>query len=528
MLLAAIQSIFCVLLFSLISKHVIFLSTKLFDHLRDLALSCGAVKLRADGLSETTGDQNRRKMQYFFHGRQVCRETWRDLYGIGKSRFHKILEAVIAGKLSCPVDTRYLSRGSQKTPSAKWGEVHSYLLEIYECQAETLPDDGDSDGCGEGSSADENTQTPILEITTDNASKQQSQQSGSVVNPVPVRAERFLPPGSMFDHWKQMMTLKPHLKCSFRLFWAVWCKDFFMLKFRKGFKHHCCTVCLKHKAIIRQLAHDLRSREKQRTLWQRHIDSQYEDRCFYWDLRTQSRLHRKPIVLIIDAADQAKFCWPRSKAFRAHQFDSMIRPRLHITGCIVHGYCDVLFVSHCDVHTGGSSTCEMASWVLTRLVSDGVSLRGRDLYFQMDNAASSNKNITLFTWMAMVAALTGLAKCTALFLRSGHSHEDIDQQHGQMSSWTSNRLGAAETVSDFIDGPDGLRQFLTSLQRPNETGRRVIFFDEMRHWKKYLESLGVSMKGHGGQRAPHVFEFSLEDSNIILRRDKSKNIHSKR
>eukprot|EP00438_Fugacium_kawagutii_P009201 Skav234293 [mRNA] locus=scaffold2271:187829:189208:+ [translate_table: standard] len=452
----------------------------------------------------------------------VCRETWCDLHGIGKDRFSRIFKAVLEGKLSAPIDARYLRRGSQKTPSAKWGEVHSHLLEIYECQAETLPDDADSDGCGGGSSADENAQTPMLEIVGEEASVQQSQQSGPVVNPAPVRAERFLPPSSMFDHWKQMIVLKPHLKCSFRLFWKCWCQDFSMLKIRKGFKHHCCTVCLKHKALIRQLAHDLVSRDKQRALWQRHIDSQYEDRCYYWDLRTQSRLLRRPIILICDAADQAKFCWPRNKAFRAHQFDSMVRPRLHIVGLIVHGYLDLLAVSHCDVHTGGSSTVELMSWVLTRLKSDGVSLKGRELYFQLDNAASSNKNITLFTWMACLSALTGLSKCVALFLRSGHSHEDIDQQHGQMASWTANRLGAAETVDDFINGPNGLREFLTCLSRPYERGRHVLFFDEMRNWKKYLQALGVGMKGHGGQRAPHVFDFSLEKSQVILRRGESK------
>ena len=69
------------------------------------------------------------------------------------------------GQLSAPTDTRYLKRGSQKNVSAKWGEVHGYLLELYECQAETFPDDADSDGCDDDLSYDENAATPVIHVT---------------------------------------------------------------------------------------------------------------------------------------------------------------------------------------------------------------------------------------------------------------------------------------------------------------------------------------------------------------------------
>lgn len=487
---------------------------KLFDHLRELAIACGALAPRQNANEQSEAAASRPPMAYYFNGRKVCREAWVSLHCIGKGRFQRIFEAVMKGQLSAPTDTRYLKRGSQKNVSAKWGEVHGYLLELYECQAETFPDDADSDGCDDELSYDENSATPVIHVTRPDGTAEVGKPSGGVVHPTPKREERYLPPTSMFDQWKQMIVTRPDLNCSFKLFWQVWCSDFHQIKIRKGFKHHCCTVCLKHKALIRQLAHDVKSREKQRFLWQRHINSQYDDRRHYWHLRGQSRLHKREVVIIIDAADQAKFCWPRSSAFRAHQFDQVVRPRLHINACIVHGYNDILAVSHCDVHTGGSSTVELVSFALTALVKQGVSLQDRELYLQMDNAPSSNKNVTVMVYLAVVAAWFGLSRTQALFLRSGHSHEDVDQQHGQMPSFTKNKLDKAETLDDFVVN---LTDFINNVQRPHEASRLVVVLDEMRNWKSYLSKVGLLLKGHGGQRAPHVLDFCLEKGDVILR-----------
>ena len=54
--------------------------------------------------------------------------------------------------------------------------------------------------------------------------------------------------------------------------------------------------------------------------------------------------------------DQAKFAWPRASFFHSHVFDKFIRPRLHITGCIAHGYF-VLIVNDADVKKSGSNAC---------------------------------------------------------------------------------------------------------------------------------------------------------------------------
>ena len=136
------------------------LAAELFDHLRDLAISCGALDPRANSLSTSEPQAERAPMQYYFNGRHVCRESWRELHGIGTPRFRRIQRAVLTGKFSVPVDMRFLKRGLNKAVSPKWGEVHGYILELYECLAEALPDDA-----GPGSddnSADENLETPII------------------------------------------------------------------------------------------------------------------------------------------------------------------------------------------------------------------------------------------------------------------------------------------------------------------------------------------------------------------------------
>ena len=62
---------------------------------------------------------------------------------------------------------------------------------------------------------------------------------------------------------------------------------------------------------------------------------------------------------------------------------------------------------------------------------------------------TSNKIVHVFTFLATPAALAGVSRVQAMFLRSGHSHEDVDQQHGQMSAFTRNKLDRAETLDDF-------------------------------------------------------------------------------
>ena len=59
--------------------------------------------------------------------------------GIGKGRFKTLFAAAKAGQEACPFDGRYGVRGPQPmTPAAE--VVHSFLLKLYEEQAEHLPE----------------------------------------------------------------------------------------------------------------------------------------------------------------------------------------------------------------------------------------------------------------------------------------------------------------------------------------------------------------------------------------------------
>ena len=65
------------------------------------------------------------------------------------------------------------------------------------------------------------------------------------------------------------------------------------------------------------------------------------------------------------------------------------------------------------------------------------------------------------------------------FLRTGHSHEDIDQLFGQLAAYVRNNIRVALTSSDFITG---LEHFCKSVDRPYEPVRFVKKLDHTRDW----------------------------------------------
>ena len=334
------------------------------------------------------------------------------LMGVGWSpRLSTIMTAVLSGKRSAPVDIRYLKR-PHATPRKTWSEVSSYLTELYWSVAETMPMtrvDFEAESDDEHSSC--HIRKSVLGIGPDGG-----------IDETSVLEQRFLPPGSIFQEWRQYCATRQ--RCSFTLFWRVWNTEFHgRLAFRTGYMHTVCPVCVKHKMLLRHLAHDASATLKQRTLWDRHLSRQYQDRQEYWNIRGQSRLRTKAIAIICDGMDQAKFAWPRSAFMSSHDFDSFQRPRLHVLGTIVHGIMSVLTVSDADAHKGASTTCEVLANILTRL-SANVRLADYHVHLQLDNTSSSNKNNTVLKFMAVQVACGRVGTFTAGFLRVGHTHED--------------------------------------------------------------------------------------------------------
>lgn len=485
--------------------------------MRDQLLEQGIITGKHGDVSEPkTG---RVKIQWSFLRHRVCRKALQTLTGVGWSpRLDAILKAALSGRNSPLVDSRYLERPNSQT-SVKSGEVHSYLEELYQTQAEWLPTEESS--AFQFNLEDDDYESEINVISAHVNAGQAAEASETV---------RALPPGSMFEQWRQYAATRED-PAGFRLFRQVWKSNFATkLIFRSGFMQSVCPVCLKHKLLIRMLSQDSNARLKQRQLYDRHLQSQYRDRQVYWTLRASARLRENIILIIFDGIDQAKFAWPRSRFLTGgnKEFSALHRPRLHIWGLLVHGIMAVLTVSHADVFKGGATAVELLAWTLTELTRMGTDLRDVSLYIQMDNTASSNKNNTLFAFLGALVGFGLVGSAYATFLRAGHTHEagvnefcmlgggqlvlksfyplsdqDIDQWFSELAAWTKKRLYVAETIEDFIIS---FEHFIAK-SRPHEPKKVVLPVEAVRDWKGYFQTMNRTIRGIAGQTAPHYFEF---------------------
>lgn len=377
--------------------------TKLFDFLRDQAIAEKLIQ-PASGRDSDVATSNKRMPHYTFLGQRVCRGGLATLMGVGWSpRLNTLFKAVLKGARAAPIDARYLTR-KHHDPTPVFSEVYSYLQNLYDSVAETLPlDEKKSKEGKEVWSGDEDAYCP--------------ETSGN-------REElRYLPPGTVFDLWRQFNATTGQ-KCSWHCFHSCWKKEFSnKLTFRDRYMFSVCPVCVQHKLLLRGFGADSTAALRQRLLYDRHLASQFADRKCYWTMRASSRVRSKLIVAIIDGMDQGKYAIPRSKLFLSHIFDKYTRPRLHVWGLLCHGYMALLSVSDADMSKGGSTTCELILHMLSILKKHGLQLSEYEVVIQLDNTTSSNKNNTTAS-LCGVLTQRGLVRMMRLsYLRVGHTHE---------------------------------------------------------------------------------------------------------
>ena len=291
--------------------------------------------------------------------------------------------------------------------------------------------------------------------------------------------ERYLPPGTMRDMWEQMLSSEG-IKVSFPQFWRIWKSEYPHLKFRASSSHALCAVCLRHKLLIRELGHHLKARSAQRDLFNAHLQHQYSDRCQYWRARAASRLRGADIVLIIDSMDQAKFMYPRGDVYRSKELGTLQRPRAHITGVLCHGHLTLFSVSEHDMPKDSTTMVELVAHTLTLLRDSGVNLRESCVTIQSDNTSREMKNNPFLKFLSFLVANGVVQKAMLSALRTGHSHEDIDQVFGQIAKHLSTKARSAATPYDF---KDHITQWMqTSMKRPHEAGKHCVVLDQTRNW----------------------------------------------
>lgn len=380
-----------------------FVWTKLFDALRELAISQNIIKPGCSQADTTI------KMRYYFLGRYVCRAAYASLMGVSWSpRLGNLLKAVLRGERTAPMDVRYMER-PHSDPKPVYSEVFSYLQSLYDSVAETLPLD------------DKTTGKKSVEVWSED---EDSYCLSKSQNPNLDLEVRYLPPGTIFDLWRQYLATSGQ-QCSWQCFYSCFKNDFAKkLSFRDKYLFSVCPVCVQHKLLIKNLSADINSRVRQRALYDRHLAAQLMDRKCYWAMRASSRLQSKSICCIIDGMDQGKYATPRSRIFDSHSFDKYTRPRLHVWGLLCHGYIAWLSVSDGDMSKGGATTVELILHMLSALRKHGVQLDDCELTIQLDNTGASNKNNTVLNLCSYLAQKRILGVARVAFLRVGHTHEE--------------------------------------------------------------------------------------------------------
>ena len=317
----------------------------------------------------------------------------------------------------------------------------TFLEQVYQSQAETLPDwrdsgldDGDevislqlpsgvpsrpeTDGYYKHAALGSSRSAPAAKKKGKHKVKK-----AMAIDPDRVNLQlRFLPPCQMVDVYDQMKAAESANSSelgpvSFSCFWRTWCQYYPHLRIRPTSSHSMCGECSRYKALLKDLSHHLRARAAQHALYMRHLEAQYRDRVQYWSSRSLSRL--KPpleVVITIDGMDQMKYCYPRSEAFRSKSLSTMIRPRAHVTGLLCHGHFLMMATGEHCMPKDATSMMELLSHALTKLQQDfHVNLPTTSVVVQADNTPREIKNVIFCKWASRLVSHSGQCAFEIIF-----------------------------------------------------------------------------------------------------------------
>ncbi|CAK9070419.1 unnamed protein product, partial [Durusdinium trenchii] len=440
-------------------------------------------------------------------GEKVCLQAWKVLRGLGSKRFNRLKAHAQNGLPSPPVDTRYLKRPKSREVNESRASIVSFLTEVYHSIAETLPDfrdqpcDIDAPNIISVVAGDEHLDPYAEHLEKDHAAtfgepsanvepnvtspkKKRKMHKSVAINPArqsgcETHEEKWLPPGQMKDYWRLYKK-----KCGdgpvahFATFWRVWLSEFSFLKFRQMRQHPECSTCVRHKCLIRGLGHHIHARVKQEEMYQERLHAQYLDRIQYWSTRGLSRSCSGELCVILDGMDQGKFAFPRHPSMHSKEFAGFTRPRAHVIGAIVHGRSIIYAITEPDLPKNATTHIEFLAYILT-LVSEQEDLATLALRLQCDNTSRECKNNIMLAFLISMVSKGVLREASISSLRSGHSHEDIDQGFGRLAKYMTTHGRNCLTPNDFVGV---IQKFLSQAHYPFEAGRQAVKIDQTRDW----------------------------------------------
>ncbi len=231
-----------------------------------------------------------------------------------------------------------------------------------------------------------------------------------------------------------------------------------------------------------------------RSFWMRayryHLLSQHRDRqCYYFE-----RAHsvstslgdrigfETSLCIICDAMGQCAFKVPRHLP-GSKILANCARPQLHMVGVIAHGFHKAGFLFDATIGKDSNLWCEIMSVTLMRVWS---TCRERNLQppariVIMGDNAGDNKNTYTFEFTALLVFVRMLRVAMNGFLRTGHSHEDIDAVFGNWGKCLYNQ----PTLQDPTDFRDVLAK-----QFPDTTFSIIHFVHD---WQDLLTEITFDM-----------------------------------
>lgn len=121
---------------------------------------------------------------------------------------------------------------------------------------------------------------------------------------------------------------------------------------------------------------------------------------------------------------------------------------------------------------------ELLAHALSLLQRQGQNLATTALWLQHDNTCREFKNANGVRWQAAQVVSKNIDRITAAYLRSGHTHEDIDQCFGSLSKW----LLRCRDLQDPMDVQNAIMAFLSQAKMPYEGEQHCVFINSPRDW----------------------------------------------
>ena len=245
------------------------------------------------------------------------------------------------------------------------------------------------------------------------------------------------------------------------------------------------------------------------------------DRQIYWRLRSLSQqiwqagrirdlsLEMSILTTMTDGMDQSKLRTPRfSYAQRwAKNMEKLFRPACHLTGTWLHGLRLFFRISDEDQKKDSQTQIENLMLALSAL-RQSVGQLPLHWHLQQDNCYREGKNQYVLSMMVLLVIL-GVFRVTSMgFLRTGHSHEDLDQCFGQLARLLrSKAFNSANELVEVIrrasEAPAASAQAEKAESRIGGGSRvTVCKLDEVSKWRDWVDQLGMSFKG---LRIPALF-----------------------